>query len=63
MLKNSRLFTYGINRSEGAFQSYVFHLSIERAAMKTQRIVNIWKAFLAPFAPPSNYAPGPLASL
>ena len=63
MLQNSRFFTYGINSSEGAFQSYVFHLSIERAAMKTQCFVNIWKAFLAPFAPSSNCAPGPLASL
>ena len=39
-----------------AFQSYVFHLSIERAAMKTQHFTNIWKAALASFAP-SNCAP------
>ena len=33
------------------FQSYVFHLSIERAAMKTQHFANIRKEALAPFAP------------
>ena len=31
-----------------SFKSEVFHL---RAAMKTQRFANIWKAALAPFAP------------
>ena len=39
-----------------AFQGYVFHLSFERAAIKTQHFANIWKAALAPLAH-SNYAP------
>ena len=39
-----------------AFQSYVFHLSIEGAAMKKRNFANTCKATLAPFAL-SNYAP------
>ena len=38
-----------MNSSEG-FQNYVFHLSIDRTAMKTQHFADIWKAALAPFA-------------
>ena len=41
---------HGINSSEGAFQSFVFHLSIETAVMKTQHFINNWKALLTPFA-------------
>ena len=39
-----------------SFQSEAFRL---RAAMKTQRFANIWKAALSPFAP-SNYASLPI---
>ena len=39
-----------------SFKSDIFHL---RAAMKTQRFANIWKAALSPFAP-SNYASLPI---
>ena len=45
-----------------AFQSYVSHFCIERAAMKTQHFANIWKTTLALlFA--SNYAPGFIKNL
>ena len=35
----------------------LFQNFIRFPAMKVQRFTNIWKAVLAPFAPPSNYAP------
>ena len=44
-----------MNSSEG-FQNYVFHLSIDRTAMKTQHFADIWKATLPAFAL-SNYTP------